>query len=250
MPRSTNPVLTRTDFGADVAGSFGTAAAAPMTLAGTVRKTLLLLAVALAGGAFAWFGLASNPALAGAAGIILLASVPVGVGLAWYTTRHPEQAHVTGPIYAAVQGFVLGAISLFVGAEAQGIPLMAAALTVATFVVMLTLYRTRVIVVTEKLRAVVVGATAAIMIFYLLAWVASFWNMAPPFIWGGGWIGIGFSLFVVALAAFNLVLDFDLIEEGIGRAPAMMEWAAAFGLIVTILWLYVELLRLLRKLRR
>lgn len=242
--RTRNPLLVRSGFDALV----GTAEE-PMTLGGTIGKTLLLLALAAAGASYAWYALPRGT-FDGLMLPVLVVGVVGGFGLSWYTARHPETAMVTGPIYAVVQGFLLGAVSLVYNRQYAGLPVQAVALTGVTLGTMLALYRTGIIRPTERLKTVVVSCTAAIIVFYLLAFAASVVDLAPPFILGGGPIGIGFSLFVVALAAFNLILDFELIEEGIGRAPASFEWYAAFGLVVTLLWLYLEMLRLLRKLRR
>jgi uncharacterized YccA/Bax inhibitor family protein len=128
--------------------------------------------------------------------------------------------------------------------------MQAVMLTMATFAVMLVLYRTGVVRATERFRTIVVSCTVSVAAFYLIALGMSFFGLRIPFLYEGGIIGIGFSLFVTALAAFNLILDFDLIEEGIGRAPAEFEWYAGFGLMVTLVWLYLEILRLLGKSRR
>jgi uncharacterized YccA/Bax inhibitor family protein len=243
--RSKNPVLSRMDFDdANLATS-----AERMTLGGVVRKTGVLLAILTATAAWGWMQVAGGQGVANY-GVLLLVAVLGGFGVAVYTSFHPERARLTGPLYAALEGLFLGALSATINAQYRGLPLLAVALSIVTLGVMLVLYRAGVIRATERFRAVVVGCTLAIMIFYLLAFVASFFDLAPPFILGGGVIGIGFSLFVTALAAFNLILDFDLIERGIGHAGAEYEWFAAFGLVVTLVWLYIEFLRLLRKLRR
>src|SRR5919112_85917 len=114
---------------------------------------------------------------------------------------------------------------------------------------MLVAYRAGLIRATERFRTIVVSCTASIFVFYIIAFGLSLVGIYIPFLHEGGILGIGFSLFVTGLAAFNLILDFDTIEQGIGRAPAEMEWFAAFGLVVTLIWLYMEILRLLRKLR-
>jgi uncharacterized YccA/Bax inhibitor family protein len=148
-----------------------------------------------------------------------------------------------------MQGIVLGLVTRILDARFPGLPIQAGLLTVATMGVMLVAYRTGLIRVTERLRSIVVSCTAAIFVFYVIAFGMSLFGLHIPFLHEGGVIGIGFSLFVTGLAAFNLLLDFDAIEQGIGRAPAEMEWFAAFGLVVTLIWLYMEILRLLRKLR-
>jgi uncharacterized YccA/Bax inhibitor family protein len=174
----------------------------------------------------------------------------VAVVLLIFTSMRPEYASVTAPVYAAVQGVVMGIVTLMLNTRYPGLPLQAAVITIATLMVMLVAYRTGVIRATERFRSVVVSCTAAVFVFYLIAFGLSLFGIRIPFLHEGGVIGIGFSLFVVGLAALNLILDFDLIEEGINSAPKQLEWFAAFGLVVTLVWLYFEILRLLQKLRR
>jgi uncharacterized YccA/Bax inhibitor family protein len=242
---SHNPVLRRAGF--DVAVE---SVGATMTLAGTMGKTLLLLAILAAGMVYAWVGM---PGLGVAPTVIyplLTGSFVVAVILLIATSFRPEYASVTGPLYSAMQGVVLGIVTTILNATYPGLPFQAAVLTVATLMVMLVAYRTGVLRATERFRTIVVSCTAAIFVFYIIAFVMSLFGLYIPFLHEGGVIGIGFSLFVTGLAAFNLILDFDTIEQGIGRAPAHMEWFAAFGLMVTLVWLYMEILRLLRKLWR
>jgi uncharacterized YccA/Bax inhibitor family protein len=241
---SHNPVLARAGFDTQVQ-----AAGPTMTLAGTVTKAGVLLGLVAAGMVYAWVGLpplGRDPAIVYP---LLIGSFVVGVILLVATSYRPEYASTTGPVYAAMQGVVLGIITLLVNARYPGLPLQAALLTVATLGVMLVAYRTGVIQATERFKTIVVSCTAAIFAFYVIAFGLSLFGLYIPFLHEGGVIGIGFSVFVTGLAAFNLILDFDTIEQGIGRAPEEMEWFAAFGLVVTLVWLYIEILRLLRKLR-
>jgi uncharacterized YccA/Bax inhibitor family protein len=241
---SHNPVLARAGFDTQVR-----AAGATMTLAGTLTKTFLLLGIVAAGMVYAWAGLPPLGLSPAVVYPLLTGSFVVGVILLVATSFRPEYAAVTGPVYAAMQGIVLGLVTRILDARFPGLPIQAGLLTVATMGVMLAAYRTGLIRVTERLRSIVVSSTAAIFVFYLIAFGMSLFGLHIPFLHEGGVIGIGFSLFVTGLAAFNLLLDFDAIEQGIGRAPAEMEWFAAFGLVVTLIWLYMEILRLLRKLR-
>jgi uncharacterized YccA/Bax inhibitor family protein len=243
---SHNPVLSRAGFDtqvqADVAGP-------TMTFAGTMSKTFILLGLVAAGMVYVWIGL---PPLGFSPAVVyplLIGSFVVGVILLIATSFRPEYASVTGPVYAAMQGVVLGVVTSMLEYRFPGLPMQAALLTVATLGVMLVAYRTGLIRATERFRAIVVSCTAAIFVFYIIAFGMSLFGLYIPFLHEGGVIGIGFSLFVTGLAAFNLILDFDTIEQGIGRAPAELEWFAAFGLVVTLIWLYMEILRLLRKLR-
>jgi len=145
---------------------------------------------------------------------------------------------------------ILGGISAFMDLRFPGIAMQAVALTFGTLFVLLLAYRSRLIKVTEKFRLGVVAATGGIFVFYMLQMLLGFFHINFISVNGSGLIGIGFSLVVVAVAALNLVLDFDFIERGVAySAPKYMEWYGAFGIIVTLVWLYLEILRLLSKLR-
>ena len=219
-----------------------------MTLGGVVRATGLMLAVLLVTGFVGWnqVTVTDPPQLPG----FLLVAVLVGVALAIAGTVKPELARFVGPLYAATQGFVLGAISRVYELAWNGIVLQAVLATIATTLVMVVLFATRTIRVTDRLRSVVIGATLAIALFYLVSLLLSLFGATMPLIWDSGWFGIMFSVAIIALAAFNLLLDFDLIERGIAaQAPATYNWFAALGLLVTLVWLYLEILRLLGHLR-
>lgn len=243
---SHNPVLARAGFDNRAQAEVG---APTMTFAGTMAKTFLLLGILAVGMVYAWVGLPPLGLSASVVYPLLTGSFVVAVILLLATSFRPEYASITGPVYAAMQGVVLGLVTLILDARFPGLPYQAALLTVATLGVMLVAYRTGLIRATERFRTIVVSCTAAIFVFYVIAFGMSLFGLYIPFLHEGGVIGIGFSLFVTGLAAFNLILDFDTIEQGIGRAPAEMEWFAAFGLVVTLIWLYMEILRLLRKLR-
>ena len=241
---SGNPVLRRAGFDQVLAG------AEPMTLGGTIAKTALLLGIVMAGMFYAWAGLPGLGMTETVVYPLLTGSFVVAVVLLIFTSLRPEYASVTGPVYAAVQGVVMGIVTMMLNVRYPGLPQQAAVITIATLGVMLVAYRTGVIKATERFRSVVVSCTAAVFVFYLIAFGLSFAGIYIPFLHEGGVIGIGFSHFVVGLAALNLILDFDLIDQGIGSAPKDLEWFAAFGLVVTLVWLYFEILRLLQKLRR
>jgi uncharacterized YccA/Bax inhibitor family protein len=242
-----NPALTRANFSRIEVAEDG----AVMTLGGTMKKTFLLLGIMSAGMLYVWQGM---PGIGLSPEVIyglFIVGFVVGVGLLLYTAANPEMARATGPIYAAIQGLVLGALTLAISQNPKykGLPITAAALTVATLAVMFVAYRTGAIKVTEKLKTIVVSCTLAIFAFYIIAFAAQLFGVYIPMLHEGGVIGIGFSIFVTALAAFNLLLDFDFIEHNIGHAPEIIEWYAAFALVVTLIWLYTEILRLLRKVR-
>ena len=173
-----------------------------------------------------------------------------GLILALVTVFKREWSGFTAPAYAVCEGLVLGGISAIFELKFPGIVMQAVALTFGTLFCLLMAYKTGLIRVTEKFRLGVFVATAAIALVYLVSFVLGFFNLQVPFMVGSGLVSIGFSLFVVGIASLNLVLDFDFIEHGAeAGAPKYMEWYGAFGLMVTLVWLYIEILQLLAKLR-
>ena len=173
-----------------------------------------------------------------------------GFAFAMVTVFKKEWSPVTAPIYALLEGLALGGLSAVLDLRYPGIAIQAVGLTFGTLFVLLLAYRSGLIQVTQKFRMGIVAATGGIMVFYLLQMLMGFFGFQFTSINGSGPIGIGFSLIVVAVAALNLVLDFDFIEQGVQYgAPKYMEWYGAFGIIVTLVWLYLEILRLLSKLR-
>jgi uncharacterized YccA/Bax inhibitor family protein len=241
--RSHNPALRDDVFTATRTDGGGT-----MTVQGTVNRTALLLVLAMATATAAWvLGTAGGP---GVAGWALVASL-AGLGVAIATIVRPRWSPITGPIYALVEGVVLGVVSMWFEASYPGIAIQAVALTFGVLGVMLALYKFRVIKVTQRFRTGVIAATLAIAAVYLVSFLLGLFGVRVPFLNDASPLGILISLAIVAVAALNLVLDFDLIERGArSGAPAYMEWYAAFGLLVTLVWLYLELLRLLGRLRR
>ncbi len=223
-----------------------------MRLGGVLSATTLLFIILLAFGYWGW-NLVDTPPIEGQndfPGWILL-PILAGFGIGLVAMMKPPLARFLGPVYAAVQGVFLGAISHWYENQWDGIVVQAVALTAIVFCSMLFVYSVRILRVTEKMRRVVVGATIAIGVFYLISFLLSFLGVTAPLIWDAGPFGIAFSLFVCGLAAFNLVLDFDLAERGVAAGlPKYMEWFCALGLMISIVWLYLEILRLLSKLRR
>src|SRR5215216_966962 len=238
--RSGNPALRE-----DVFTATRTAGGGVMTVQGTVNKTALLLVLALATATGAWvLGTPGGPGVAGWA----IGAGLVGLGVAIATIVRPQWSPITAPIYALVEGVVLGLVSMWFEASYPGIAIQAVALTFGVMGAMLVLYRTGVIKVTQRFRAGVLAATLAVAVVYLVSLLLGLFGVRVPFLYDASPLGILISLAVVA--ALNLVLDFDLIERGArSGAPAYMEWYAAFGLLVTLVWLYLELLRLLGRLR-
>lgn len=181
----------------------------------------------------------------------IFVSVLVGFGLVIATYFRPQWARVTAPLYAVAEGLLVGAISKVYEAQYDGIVLQAVGLTIGVFGVMLVLYATGRIRVTPRFRLGIIAATGGIMLIYLATFVMRLFGGDMPFIHDAGAVGIGFSLVVVVIAALNLTLDFDMVDRlQEGGAPKNMEWFAALGLVVTLVWLYLEILRLLGKLNR
>jgi uncharacterized YccA/Bax inhibitor family protein len=179
-------------------------------------------------------------------------TVIVGFGIAIVTVLKPKLARITGPLYAIAEGVFLGAISAAYNAQFDGIVLQAVGLTMGVFIMMLVLYGTGTIKVTDRLRRGIIAAIGAVAILYLVNFVVAIFGGSMPIVNGNdaSWLGIGFSLLVVGVASMNLLLQFDFIEKAVLlKAPRYMEWFAAFGLMVALVWLYLEILRLLARLR-
>ncbi len=220
-----------------------------MTLEGTVNKTGILLLLVLASASLPWnlFFSTGNP---GAAAPFILVGGIGGFVMALITMFKKHWSGITAPIYALFQGLAMGGISAIAEAQYPGIVIQAIGLTFGTLASLLFCYKTGIVKPTENFRLMVVSATMGIGVLYLVSFVMSFFGSGIGFIHSNGLFGIGFSLFVVAIAALNLVLDFDFIEQGAEyNAPKYMEWFGAFSLMVTLIWLYLEMLRLLAKLR-
>ncbi|HVF31693.1 MAG TPA: Bax inhibitor-1/YccA family protein [Acidimicrobiales bacterium] len=220
-----------------------------MTLDGVVLRGLILFPILLATGWFGWQSVERTELGVSMPGW-LLPVLLVAFGVAMVTIFKPRVSPYTAPAYAALEGLVLGAISALYEARYQGIVLQAVMLTGAVFAIMLALYSKRIVKVDDRLRRGIVAATGAVFVVYLISMVMRLFGAEVPFIHEASPVGILFSLVVVGIASANLLLDFDLIEKGVENgAPKWMEWYAAFGLLVTLVWLYLELLRLLSKLR-
>jgi uncharacterized YccA/Bax inhibitor family protein len=220
-----------------------------MTVEGVVARSAALFPVLVA---TAWLGWRSvhRTELGVRVPAWILPGLLVGLGIAVLTVFRPKLSPYTAPAYAAVEGLVVGAVSAIYDIQFNGIVLQAVMLTGAVFVIMLGLYTSRRIRVTDKLRTTVMVATMAVVAVYAVSLLLRLFGAGVPMIHDSGPIGILFSLAVVGIASFNLLLDFDLIERGVANgAPKWMEWYGAFALLVTLVWLYLELLRLLSKLR-
>lgn len=215
-----------------------------MTLQGTVQKSFILLVLAIVSACFTWktaSGIGMPVAIGGAIGGFIVCLV---------LCFKKEWAPALAPAYAILEGLFLGAISAVMERAYNGIVGQAVMLTFGTFFALLAAYTTGLIKPSENFKLGIVAATGGIALVYLLSIVLRMFGIQMPFIHDSGAFGIAFSVFVVVIAALNLVLDFDFIENGCeARAPRYFEWYAAFGLLVTLVWLYIEILRLLSKLR-
>ncbi len=249
--RSGNPVLSHDVFRIEQSA----VASTTMTIAGTVTKTAILLAITVAGAAVSWVHVERVPELMMT---YIWGGMISGLVFGVATSFKPTWSPVTSLIYALCEGLFLGALSLFAdqyaqamtGSQTRIVP-QAIILTFGTLAAMLTAYRSGLVRATEKFKMGVVAATGGIALVYVATWILAMFGVAIPYIHQGGMIGIGFSVFVLVIAALNLVLDFDFIETGVQQgAPKYMEWYGAFGLLVTLVWLYIEFLRLLMKLQR
>lgn len=259
--RTGNPALSESVF-LDAARDYSHSQT--MTLEGTVFKTGVLLSVLVAAASFTWaeIGMAL-PALTAEATseaarltvpsnayIFMLVGMIGGFVVSLITILKPSVSPYSAPLYAALEGLALGGISMIFEYQFPGIVVQSVGLTFGTLAALLAAYSTRLINPTENFKLGIVAATGGIGLVYLASFVLGFFGVSIPFIHQSGAIGIGFSLFVVVIAALNLVLDFDFIENGVRQgAPKYMEWYGGFGLLVTLVWLYLEILRLLSKLR-
>ncbi len=242
--RTSNPTLNEKAF--ERAGH-GTGTAG-MTIEGTVNRVGLLLLLVLIPAAYTWNQVktAWDPSQALGLGMVGLIG---GFVVALVTIFRQQWSPITAPVYALLQGLFLGGISAYFDAQFPGIVIQAVSLTFGTLFALLFAYKSGMIKATENFKMGVVAATGGIMLLYVASIVMGFFGASIPFIHESGTFGILFSLFVVVIAALNLVLDFDFIEKGSEMgAPKYMEWYAAFGLLVTLVWLYLEILRLLAKL--
>ncbi len=219
-----------------------------MTIQGSVLKTAILVVILLVTGAYTW-SQTTTGATALAYGLLIAGAIG-GVITALVTIFIPRVSPFTAPLSAALEGLVLGAISAVFETFYPGIVIQAVGLSIGVLAVMLFVYGTGIIRATAKFKIGVIAATGAICLVYLIDIVVSFFGTRLPFIHETGPVGIGFSLVVVVIAALNLILDFAFIEQGVRyEAPKYMEWYGGFSLLVTLVWMYLEILRLLAKLR-
>lgn len=247
--KSGNPTLTEKMFNkslqaeADMQGT--------MSVRGTINKFGFMMLMVIAGAAYTWNlfeqlneGLMYTLMIVGAIGGLITALI---------ISFKPIWARFLAPAYGILEGFFIGGISAVMNAafadKYPGLIMQAVGLTFGVAIAMFLLYNFRIINATQKFKSVVIGATLGIGIFYLITMVLRLFGVNVSFMYDSSWLSIGISLFVVSIAALNLIMDFDMIEQGSEMgAPKHMEWYGAFGLMVTIVWLYIEILRLLSKL--
>ena len=233
--RTSNPMLKKEAFRKEGAS------ASAMTIGGTVGKTFIMLILLLATSVYSYIqmieGTMKMPVLIGA---LIVAAI-----IAFASMFFPRISPFGAPIYAAVEGVVLGSISaVYTMKFGDSIVLNVVLLTISILFAMLVLYATRVVKVTDKFRTGVMAATLGIMVMYLVVFLLNMFGVTVPYIHQGGTIGIIISAVVIVVAALNLLLDFDLIENGVrSQAPKYMEWYTAMGLMLTLVWLYLEILR-------
>jgi uncharacterized YccA/Bax inhibitor family protein len=242
MRRSANPALNDRVF-----ANLAFDEASRMTLQGTVIKSGILLALAFSTAAYTWNVFYSG----GNVYPLMIGGMVGGLGLALVTVFVKKAAPISAPMYALAKGFMIGGLSAVIQSRFPDVPIViqAAALTFMTFAGLLAAYTSGLIKPTENFKLGIVAATMGIFLLYLSTFVLGLFGISVPYIHGSGPVGILFSLAVCAIAALNLVLDFDFIERGVERgAPKYMEWYGAFGLLVTLIWLYIEILHLLAKL--
>jgi uncharacterized YccA/Bax inhibitor family protein len=221
-----------------------------MTLKGTIDRSFLLLIVLMVAALWPWSQFTASGDVQAVSSTMLLGLIG-GFVLALIISFKATLAPYLAVPYAALEGLAVGGISAILEQRYHGIAIQAVGLTFAVLAVLLFAYRMRWVRATAQFRAMVVGATGGIALLYLATMILGLFHVSVPVLYAATPLGIGISLVIVAVAALNLVLDFDLIERGVaGGAPKYMEWYAAFGLMVTLVWLYIEILRLLSKVRR
>ena len=235
--KTSNPAFTNHFFGGKSASQ------KTMTVTGIFIKSMLSITIIViisigmwklhaTGAPIKWYSLGGMLAA-------IIISIVISVRQHW--------AHILVPMYAIAKGFFLGAMTVYAHAQFPNLPYQAIGITIITFIVMLLLYQTRIIVVTKKLRSVIITAAASIFVIYIISWILSFFGI-KVFIWGTSWPAIIFNILAAIFASLSLLLDFDYIERHKNKSPKYKEWLATWGLLVTLVWLYMEVLRLMRKL--
>jgi uncharacterized YccA/Bax inhibitor family protein len=245
--KSGNPALNKDTFAHLNAA---TSSAEVMTINGTVNKVAFLLGLTMLSAYVTWNMFFDQENFETVKMFVFGGSI-IGLVLAFFISYNKDLAGYLVPLYAVAQGLTLGGLSAFMESFYPGIVIQSLSLTFSIFIMLLVIYKLRLIKVTENFKLIVASATSGIALYYLLSFVLSFFSIELPLIHQSTTAGIIFSVFVVIVAAINLVVDFDFIEQGAeNKVPKYMEWYGAFGLLVTLIWLYIEILRLLAKARR
>ncbi|HRD07793.1 MAG: Bax inhibitor-1/YccA family protein [Saprospiraceae bacterium] len=238
---SRNPMINEESI-SKISAQDGYLSGETMSIDGAINKTLILFSILVVTSSISFLMPSTFLMIVGAIGGFIAVLV---------ASFKPHTSPIAAPVYTALEGLFVGSISAIYASQVQGIVLNAIALTFGTLLLMLVLYKYRIITVTDKLRSGIIIATGGIALVYLIAFIFQLFGYNVPYIHEGGLMGIGFSLLVIAIAALNLLLDFDNFEKAEQfRSPKYMEWFCAMGLMVTLVWLYIEFLRLLSKLNR
>lgn len=247
--RTANPALSDKTF-----SQYRTVSTTRMTIQGTVNKSFALIFIVILSAYFSWAQAYPSGWNAESYPIIPTWYIPVIIAaliLSIIISLKQTTAPILAPVYAVLEGLALGALSALFEASYPGIVMQAVLCTLGTFLALLIAYKSQIIRATENFKLGVIAATGGIAIVYLLDFILRFFGISVPFIHENGPVGIAASVFITVIAALNLVLDFDFIEKGAEQgAPKFMEWYSAFGLLVTLIWLYLEILRLLSKSRK
>ncbi len=240
--KSSNPIFSDASLNGVLDIEQG-AVAERMTVGGAINKTFMLTGIMLIGAAVGISAALTNP---GIAKILMWTGVLGGAGIYFFASRSPEKSPILAPLYAFVKGLFVGIVSMVYAGLYSGIVFQAFTLTMAILFTMLALYKSGLVQVTQKFRAGVSMAVGGVMIYYLINIVMHFLGINIPFIHDGGMLSIGICAFIIVIASMNLLLDFDNFDKGAKQgAPQYMEWYYGMGLLFTLIWLYIELLRLL-----
>lgn len=241
--RSSNPVMAGRIFEKEASGSVTSNI---MTINGTINKTGLMILLVIAAASYTW-SMVMGENISGATTFAVVGGIG-GFITALVTVFRPKSSPISAPVYAILEGLFLGSISAIINARYPGVAFQAILLTIGTLFTMLLLYRSGRIRATDRFRRGVFMATGAVFFAYLMSWILSLFGMQVGYMHSAGPLGIIINLVVIVIAALNLILDFDFIEKGAAMsAPKYMEWYGAFGLMVTLIWLYIEFLRLLSR---
>ena len=215
-----------------------------MTLSGIILKTFFCLIILAISTWYVWDLVHQGVSVKWHTSLGLLAAIILSI----LTSYKHKWAVYTAPLYSLAKGFFLGGFSAYAELQFEGMPMRAVGVTIITFFIMLVTYKLNLVTVTHKFRSVIISASITIFVIYIISWILSFFGISASLIYGISWFAIGFNIIAASVASLSLLLDFDYIERKVNRVPKYMEWVATWGLLVTLIWLYVEILRLMRKL--